>query len=104
MTANEKQGTDFSGIARLLGRRGGLARAKRMTPEKKSASAGHAAAIRWAREKNGKRLRLHLKQELISVAGQKTPEERLSAYFNLSRGIALLSIGAKIKGGLKIAG
>ncbi|MBA3052911.1 MAG: hypothetical protein ABII20_00745 [Candidatus Omnitrophota bacterium] len=103
MTANEKQATDFSGIARLLGRRGGLARAKRMTPEKKSESAEHAAKIRWTREKNGALLRSRLKQELISAAKKKTAGVRLAAYFNLSRDIALLSLSGKNNRSLKIA-
>ncbi len=95
MRANIKTANDFSAMARELGRKGGLARAKNLSAEKKSKSAGNAAKIRWARKRKGDLLRQRLKNELISDAKKKTEKERLSAYFNLSRDIASLSLNGK---------
>jgi len=95
MRANIKTENDFSAIARELGRRGGLARAENLSAEKKSKSAGFAAKIRWTRKRKGDLLRQRLKNELISDAKKKTEKERLSAYFNLSRDIASLSLNGK---------
>ena len=91
-------------MAREFGRRGGLARAENLSAEKKSESAGFAAKIRWARKRKGDLLRRRLKQELLSDAKKKTAEERLSAYFNLSRDIAALSLSGKNNRSFKIAG
>ncbi len=103
MKTSKKIANDFSAMARELGRRGGLARAEKLSAEKKSESAGNAAKIRWARKRNGDKLRQRLKKELISDAKKKTPEERLNAYFNLSRDIAFLSLGGNNKRSFKIA-
>ncbi|PIV18325.1 MAG: hypothetical protein COZ15_04955 [Elusimicrobia bacterium CG_4_10_14_3_um_filter_49_12_50_7] len=103
MDANKKREDGLSDMARALGRKGGLARGRNLTSEKKSEIACHAATTRWARKKNGERLRRRLKHELISAARKKRPDERLNAFFNLSRNISLLSVSKKINGGLKIA-
>ena len=85
----------YEELARILGSRGGLARAGNMSAEKRAASARKAARIRWARKKNGDRLRQQIRQELILPAKRKTMEERLNAYFVLSRDIASLSLEEK---------
>ncbi|MEA2081126.1 MAG: hypothetical protein U9O97_00065 [Elusimicrobiota bacterium] len=103
MKTSAKRSNDFSAMARELGRKGGLARAKKLSPEKKSESAFFAAKIRWRRKRKGDKLRRQLKNELISTAKKKTGEERLDAYFNLSRGIAALSLSGKNSRSFKIA-
>jgi hypothetical protein len=52
-TGPAKKGKNPNAVAlgRLGGKRGGKARAQKLTPEERSAIARHAAAVRWSQEK-----------------------------------------------------
>ena len=82
---------DFSKMARILGKRGGLERARNMTAKEKTESARNAVRIRWMIERKRNGLRHRDRRELILTAKGKTMEDRLTAFFVLSRSIALLS-------------